>query len=169
MSDQYVATDKRTGLEITVTGQFPSDHEDRIRIARTSNLFTRLMSSILTTEDSSERRAHFRALECQLELADALLRQDAVEAQRLMRETLMGMGVTEEQLRQASQDLREQFEKMTGMPLSEELEQALNIFGEPKPEDTPDTEPPLSGHPLTDGMEDEGSGPEDEKPKPDNQ
>ena len=40
MADQYVATDTRTGLEVKVTGTFPADPEDRVRIARTCTLFT---------------------------------------------------------------------------------------------------------------------------------
>ncbi len=146
MPDQYVATDKRTGLEIAVTGQFPDDPEDRIRIARTSNLFTRLMSSILATENGTERRARFRALETELEVADALIRNDVAEAQRLMRETLLGMGVTEEQLREASEQLREQFERLTGEPLTEELDRALRSFSEPKTDGAPGVDPPDPGH-----------------------
>ena len=169
MSDQYVATDKRTGLEITVTGQFPDDPEDRIRIARTSNLFTRLMSSILATENSTERRGRFRALEAELEVADALIRHDMAEAQRLMRETLLGMGVTEEQLRQASQQMREQFEHLTGKPLAEELDLALGIFDGPAPEGSPGVDPPSSGHhppDYNDGQDDaaQADDPKHERP-----
>jgi len=50
MAEQYVASDSRTGLEVAVTGEFPPAHEDRIRIARTCTLFTRLMSTILSTD-----------------------------------------------------------------------------------------------------------------------
>jgi hypothetical protein len=46
MPEQYAATDKRTGLEVAVTGEFPPAADDRIRIARTTTLFTRLMSTI---------------------------------------------------------------------------------------------------------------------------
>ena len=49
MAEQYVARDKRTDLEIQVTGDFPPHPDDRIRIARTTTLFTRLMSTILST------------------------------------------------------------------------------------------------------------------------
>jgi hypothetical protein len=166
MSDQYVATDKRTGLEVTVTGQFPADHEDRIRIARTANLFTRLMSSILATENTTERRLQFRALETQLELADALLRQDMAEAQRLMRETLLGMGVTEEQLRQASQQMREQIEQMTGQPLDDELARALGLFDTPAPDDAPEASP-LSDESHPDDAEGQDGTPPPDAPKPD--
>jgi hypothetical protein len=66
MAEQYVATDKRTGLEIAVTGQFPPHPDDRIRIARTTTLFTRLLSTILATEQESSRRERFLAVETQL-------------------------------------------------------------------------------------------------------
>ncbi len=98
MPEQYAATDKRTGLEVSVTGEFPAHHEDRIRIARTTQLFTRLMSTILATESESMRRERFHAVETQLEMADALIREDMEEVQRLMRETLEKMGITPEQM-----------------------------------------------------------------------
>ncbi len=63
MSDQYVAADKRTGLEVSITGNFPDQPQDRIRIARTANLFTRLTSTILEMEQESERREAFIAVE----------------------------------------------------------------------------------------------------------
>jgi len=84
MAEQYVATDKRTGFEVSVTGQFPEHPDDRMRIARTTTLFTRLMSTLLE-KDETQRRLGFRAIEMQLELADALIRQDHSEAQRLRR------------------------------------------------------------------------------------
>ena len=43
MPEQYAATDTRTGLEVVVTGDFPEDPDDRVRIARTTTLFTRLI------------------------------------------------------------------------------------------------------------------------------
>ena len=98
MPEQYVASDKRTGLEVAVTGEFPPHHEDRIRIARTCTLFTRLMSTILATENESQRRERFMAIETQLEMADALIREDLPEVQRLMQATMEKMGVTKEQL-----------------------------------------------------------------------
>ena len=76
MPNQYVATDSSTGLEVTVTGNFPEDPDDRVRIARTSTLFTRLMATILAMEDATPRREGFRAVETQLEIADALLRRE---------------------------------------------------------------------------------------------
>jgi hypothetical protein len=98
MSEQYVAADKRTGLEVAVTGEFPPHPEDRVRIARTVTLFTRLMSTILATENETQRRERFVAIETQLEMADALIREDMEEVQRLLQHTMEKMGVTKEQL-----------------------------------------------------------------------
>ena len=56
MPEQYIASDKNTGLEVAVTGTFPPHPDDRVRIARTCTLFTRLMSTILSTENDSDRR-----------------------------------------------------------------------------------------------------------------
>ena len=106
MPEQYVATDKRTGTEITVTGAFPPHPDDRVRIARTTTLFTRLMSTLLGKEES-ERRMGFRAVETQLELADALIRQDLGEVRRLVRETMQSLGVTDEQLEDLARQLRD--------------------------------------------------------------
>lgn len=108
MPEQYAATDKRTGLEVAVTGDFPPHHDDRIRIARTTTLFTRLMSTILATENETERRERFLAIETQLELAEALIRQDMEEVQRLMRSTLERMGVTPEQMDEMAKKLLDQ-------------------------------------------------------------
>lgn len=108
MPNQYVATDTRTGLEVTVTGEFPEDPEDRVRIARTSTLFTRLMATILAMEDSTPRREGFRAVETQLEIADALLRREMDEVQRLIRDTLSSMGITEDHLGEIEAELRRQ-------------------------------------------------------------
>ena len=105
MPQQYIASDSRTGLELRVTGDFPPDAEDRVRIARTCTLFTRLLATILEL-DEHPRRDGFRAVETQLEVADALVRGDAAEVQRLIRETLTAMGVTEDQLRQLGEELR---------------------------------------------------------------
>lgn len=98
MTEQYVASDKRTGLEVAVTGQFPPHPDDRVRIARTTQLFTRLMSTILSTPEDSVRRERFHAIETQLELADALVREDMPEVQRLIRTTMERMGINKEQL-----------------------------------------------------------------------
>ena len=106
MPNQYVATDTSTGLEVTVTGEFPDDPDDRIRIARTSTLFTRLMATILAMEDATPRREGFRAVETQLEIADALLRREMDEVQRLIRETLSSMGITESHLSEIEAELR---------------------------------------------------------------
>ncbi|MFQ5381651.1 MAG: hypothetical protein ACE5EF_08515 [Dehalococcoidia bacterium] len=98
MPEQYVASEKSSGLEVAVTGAFPPHPEDRVRIARTTQLFTRLMSTILSTESEAERRERFQAIETQLELADALIREDLPEVQRLVRATMERMGITREQL-----------------------------------------------------------------------
>lgn len=107
--EQYVASDKRTGLEVAVTGEFPPHHEDRIRIARTTTLFTRLMSTILATENETQRRERFLAIETQLELAEALIREDFDEVQRLMRQTMEKMGISKEQLDEMTRRILEQF------------------------------------------------------------
>jgi len=107
--EQYVASDKRTGLEVAVTGEFPPHHDDRIRIARTTTLFTRLMSTILATENETQRRERFLAIETQLELAEALIREDFEEVQRLMRQTMEKMGITKEQLDEMTRRILEQF------------------------------------------------------------
>ncbi len=109
MPEQYVASDKRTGMEVAVTGEFPPHHDDRIRIARTTTLFTRLMSTILSTENESQRRQGFIAVETQLELADALIREDMAEVQRLLRDTMEKMGISQEQLEEMARRIIEQF------------------------------------------------------------
>jgi hypothetical protein len=109
MPEQYVASDRRTGLEVAVTGEFPAAHEDRIRIARTTTLFTRLMSTILSTPEESLRRERFLAVETQLELAEALIREDLDEVHRLMRQTMERMGISQEQLDEMMKRIIEQF------------------------------------------------------------
>ncbi|MCK6564773.1 MAG: hypothetical protein HUU14_12465 [Dehalococcoidia bacterium] len=108
MPEQYAASDKRTGLEVTVTGEFPPHPEDRVRIARTSQLFTRLMSTIPATENETQRRERFMAIESQLEMADALIREDIEEVQRLMRQTMARMGISQEQLDDVMRQIIEQ-------------------------------------------------------------
>jgi hypothetical protein len=98
MPEQYIASDKRTGLEVAVTGEFPPHPDDRVRIARTCTLFTRLMSTILSTESESMRRERFMAIETQLEMEDALIREDMTEVQRLLQSVMEKMGVNKEQL-----------------------------------------------------------------------
>ncbi len=117
MPHQYAATDSRTGLQVTVTGDFPEDPDDRVRIARTSTLFTRLMATILSTENSFERRERFRAVETQLEIAEAVIRQDAMEVQRLLRETLAQLGVSEEQMHEIEDEIRKRLREMGGPDL----------------------------------------------------
>jgi hypothetical protein len=115
MPDQYVATDTRTGLQVTVTGTFPADPEDRVRIARTCTLFTRLMATILSMEDTTPRRQGFRAVETQLEVAEALMRGEMEDVQRLIRETMLQMGMTEEQLHELEEQLRKHLEEFGGL------------------------------------------------------
>jgi hypothetical protein len=128
MPEQYVATDKRTGLEVAVTGSFPDHPQDRIRIARTTNLFTRLASTILSMPSESERREAFIAVETQMELAEALIRQDMDEVRRLMRETLQKMGVGPEQMRQIQEELRRRLGDTGGLS---------DLFAPPEPEGPP--------------------------------
>lgn len=146
MPQQYHAADSETGLEVTVTGEFPPDPDDRVRIARTSNLFTRLMATILSTENDYERRERFKAIETQLELADALIRGDAQEVQQLIRSTLSSMGITEEQLREAQEQIRSQLESIGGDPSALEA-----LFGGLEGDDEPPEEPPeIDDRPLDD-------------------
>ena len=106
MTEQYVATDSRSGLQVTITGSFPADPDDRIRVARTCTLFTRLFATILSMDDVRARREGFKAVETQLEVADALMKRDLPEVQRLIQETMLSMGITEEQLREVEEQLR---------------------------------------------------------------
>lgn len=114
MAEQYVASDKRTGLEVAITGTFPAHHEDRIRIARTTTLFTRLMSTILDTSNDSERREGFMAVETQLEMADALIRQDQEEVKRLVLSMMERMGITQQQIDEMSRRIIEEMQKHEG-------------------------------------------------------
>ena len=134
MADQYVARDRETGFEVTVTGEFPEHPDDRMRIARTTTLFTKLMSTLLQ-RDESMRRMGFRAIETQLEIADALIRQDHNEVQRLVRETLTSMGVSEDQLREMAQRLAE----ASGLDprVAQELSRAFGFETDPTSPDDP--------------------------------
>jgi hypothetical protein len=140
MPEQYVATDKRTGLEVAVTGDFPDHPQDRIRIARTTNLFTRLTSTILAMDSESERREAFVAVETQMELAEAMIRQDMEEVRRLLQETLAKMGVNEDQMRQIQEELRRRLGDAGGLT---DLFQPPNDQTEDEPpEDRPREDPP---------------------------
>jgi hypothetical protein len=118
MPEQYVATDKRSGLEVAVTGNFPEHPQDRIRIARTTNLFARLTSTILTMGSESDRREAFVAVESQMEIAEALIRHDMAEVQRLMQETLAKMGISPEQMREIEEEIRRRMRE-GGLPPDE--------------------------------------------------
>lgn len=109
MPEQYVAADKRSGLEVAVTGDFPPHPDDRMRIARTVTLFTRLMSTILLTESEGQRRERFLAIETQLEMAEALIREDLEEVQRLLQQTMAKMGISREQLDEMARKIIQQF------------------------------------------------------------
>ena len=63
------------------------------------------------------RRTRFRAIETQLEIAEALIRENFVEVQRLIRDTLSQMGVTEEQMREFEAELRRQLRQFGGPDL----------------------------------------------------
>ena len=130
MPEQYVASDKRTGLEVAVTGEFPAHHDDRIRIARTTTLFTRLMATILSTENETLRRERFLAIETQLEMAEALIREDMAEVQRLMRQTLEKMGITAEQMDEMARRILDQLREGPDGPM-------LPPSPEPPPPDFP--------------------------------
>ena len=136
MAQQYVASDNTTGLQVQVTDEFPEDPDDRVRIARTTNLFTRLMATVLSTTNDTERRERFRAIETQLEVADALIRGDLVEVQRLIRETLHAMGISDDQLREVEQQLREQLRAIGGDGLAGML--GLDPDGTPPDPDAPE-------------------------------
>jgi gamma-glutamyl phosphate reductase len=116
MADQYIATDKQSGLEVSITGTFPAIPEDRMHVARTANLFTRLLAAGLATENDTERRELFTHLESQLELAAALIKEDAAEVQRLMQEMLSRIGLTPERMEEMAKDLAEQLKKLGDDP-----------------------------------------------------
>ena len=116
MPQQYNAKDTRTGLEVLITGEFPPDKDDRIRIAATANLFTRLMGTILATDNATERRTLFRSLETALDWADAAARQD-VEAMGLVMQKLLGeLGITQEQLEEMIKRFQEGGGDLGGLP-----------------------------------------------------
>lgn len=88
-----------------VRGEFPPHPDDRVRIARTTNLFTQLMATILATTNDTERRQLFISLETALEIADALARQDMEAVSRLVQAFLTKHGLTPEQLRSMLREL----------------------------------------------------------------
>jgi hypothetical protein len=125
MPEEYRAVDKRTSLEVTVRGDFPEHPQDRIRIARTANLFTKLASTILAMDNEAERREAFVAVETQMELADAMIRHDMEEVHRLLNETMTRLGVTPEQMRELEEEIRKRFGDLG----------PNNPFGPPPPTD----------------------------------
>src|SRR5687768_14023267 len=98
MAEQYTASESRSGLEVAVKGEFPPHPDDRVRIARTTNLFTQLMATMLSTSNEIERRHLFISLETALEIADALARQDMEAVNRLVQQFLSKHGLTPDQL-----------------------------------------------------------------------
>ena len=139
MPEQYAATDKRTGLEVSITGEFPPGPDDRIRIARTTTLFTRLMSTILSNSSETERLEQFMAIETQLEIAEALIRGDLQEVQRLLKGTMERMGITKEQLDELASRIIEEFGGSDNVP--EDLRGMLDL-GADAPRDEPPGELP---------------------------
>ena len=127
MPQQYVATDSRSGLQVAVTGDFPEDPADRVRVARTSTLFTRLLATILGTADERDRRDRFRAVETQLEIAEALISGEHGRVRELMRASLMQMGITREQLADAEREIRARLAEL-GEEMPEET--LRGIFGD---------------------------------------
>jgi hypothetical protein len=112
MAEQYVASESRSGLEVAVKGEFPPHPDDRVRIARTTNLFTQLMATILSTSNETERRQLFISLETALEIADALARQDMEAVNGLIQQFLSKHGLTPDQL----QDLFREFGLPPNLP-----------------------------------------------------
>lgn len=174
MAEQYVARDKRTGLEVAVTGDFPPHPDDRIRIARTTTLFTRLMSTILANTSEPDRREQFVAIETQLEMAEALIRGDFAEVQALLRKTMERMGIAQEQLDELARrildefgdrpDIPKELRNLFGAPAANEPAPADDEAPEPEPEpDEPSPEPgdDHAGEPSPSGEEASGEG-EDE-------
>jgi hypothetical protein len=107
MPQQYTATDNRTGLQVTLQGDFPPEPDDRIRIAATTNLFTRLMATVLATENATDRRGLFRSLEMALEWADAAARQDMEQMGSIVQRFLNEMGITPDQIEDMIKRLQE--------------------------------------------------------------
>ncbi len=107
MAQQYTATDTRTGLQVTVTGDFPPAPDDRVRIAATTNLFTRLMATILSSENETDRRGLFRSLEMALEWADAAARSDSAEMGAIIQRFLAEAGITPEQIEEMFRRMQE--------------------------------------------------------------
>ena len=169
MAQQYVATDTRTGFKVEITGDFPPEKDDRIRIAATTNLFTRLMATVLSTPGPEERRGLFRSLEMALEWAEAAIRQDAEAMGLIMQRFLAEAGVTQDQVEDLVRRLQEEGalppEMMAGanpfstMPdASLEPDPGLNPLG-PPPNASPEPDPGLNPGESTDT--DGGPAPDD--------
>jgi hypothetical protein len=147
MTEQYVATDKRTGLQVAVTGDFPNHPQDRIRIARTANLFTRLTSTILAMPNETDRREAFVAVETQMELADALIRRDMEEVRNLLQQTLEKMGVSPDQMKEIEEELKRRLGGFSGLgfDLPQEDVPPDDLLPDDRPlDDIPPDDRPLS-------------------------
>ena len=172
MAEQYVATDKRTGLEVSVTGEFPAHHDDRIRIARTTTLFTRLMATMLSQESESQRREQFQAIETQLEVAEALIRQDFEEVRHLMQQTLERMGISADDLDEMVRRLIHDFGRPEDLPPEiRKYAEERGMLGDNEPEqplkwDTPLDDVGIHDEPQAggDAPSAAGDGNEDEAP-----
>jgi hypothetical protein len=64
------------------------------------------MSTILEMESESDRREALIAVETQMELAEALIRHDTEEVQRLLQGTLAKLGITPEQMKEIEEEIR---------------------------------------------------------------
>ncbi|MCI0569417.1 MAG: hypothetical protein L0Y66_01570, partial [Myxococcaceae bacterium] len=58
-----------------------------------------------------ERREGFMAVETQLEMAEALIRQDQEEVRRLVLEMMQRMGITQEQIDEMAKRIMEEIRK----------------------------------------------------------
>jgi hypothetical protein len=116
--------------------------------------------STLLDSDEADRRSGFRAVETQLELADALIRQDVDDVQRLVRQTMENMGVTQDQL----QELVRQLQELGGMEdaTAEQVARALGL--DPNAPHPPDAQPPGGEPPSPAGSEPQWPPPPDDEP-----
>jgi hypothetical protein len=72
------------------------------------------MSTILAMDSEAQRRDAFIAVETQMELADALIRHDMEEVQRLLQDTLQKLGITPEQMREIEEEIRRRLGDLGG-------------------------------------------------------
>ena len=72
------------------------------------------MSTILEMDSQAQRRDAFIAVETQMELADALIRQDMEEVQRLLQDTLQKLGITPDQMKEIEEEIRRRLGDLGG-------------------------------------------------------